>query len=224
MLIGGFQKFSLVDYPGKRCAIIFTQGCNFRCPYCHNPELVEPALYRAPIPENYVLDFLKRRRTLLEGVTITGGEPLLQKDLRFFLKNIKEMGYAVKLDTNGSFPAQLKEIIEEKLVNYIAMDIKAPLEKYAFVTRTDVNVENIQKSIDIIMHSNLDYQFRTTMPKSLLNFDDLRLMHKLIKNTDNYVLQKFRFSGKILDNSLLDKPEYKEKEIQELQRMIKTLP
>ncbi|OPX29375.1 MAG: anaerobic ribonucleoside-triphosphate reductase activating protein [Candidatus Omnitrophica bacterium 4484_171] len=187
---------------------------------CHNPELVEPALYETPIPENYVLDFLKRRKNMLDGVTVTGGEPLLQKDLRFFLKNIKEMGYAVKLDTNGSFPGQLKKIIKEGLADYIAMDIKAPLEKYDSVTRVNVNTKNIQKSIDIIMHSNLDYQFRTTVLKSLLDFNDLKLIHGLIKKTNNYILQKFKFSGKILDNSLLDKVEYEEKEIQKLQNAI----
>ena len=223
MLIGGFQKFSLTDYPGESCAIVFTQGCNFRCPYCHNPELVEPASYETPIPENYVLDFLKRRKTMLEGVTVTGGEPLLQKDLRFFLKNIKEMGYTVKLDTNGSFPEQLKKIIEEGLADYIAMDIKAPLEKYASVTRVNVNMKDIQKSIDIIIHSNLNYHFRTTVLKSLLDFNDLKLIYELIKKTNNYILQKFEFSGKILDNSLLGKVEYEEKEIQEFQNAI-TVP
>jgi len=223
MLIGGFQKFSLTDYPGKSCAIVFTQGCNFRCPYCHNPELVEPASYETPIPENYVLDFLKRRKTMLEGVTVTGGEPLLQKDLRFFLKNIKEMGYTVKLDTNGSFPEQLKKIIEEGLADYIAMDIKAPLEKYASVTRVNVNMKDIQKSIDIIIHSNLNYHFRTTVLKSLLDFNDLKLIYELIKKTNNYILQKFEFSGKILDNSLLGKVEYEEKEIQKFQNAI-TVP
>ncbi|RKY56579.1 MAG: anaerobic ribonucleoside-triphosphate reductase activating protein [Candidatus Neomarinimicrobiota bacterium] len=220
MIIGGFQKFSLIDYPGKIGAIVFTQGCNFRCPYCHNPELVKPRMFKEPIPEEIVLDFLEKRRGMLEGVVITGGEPLLQKDLSIFLRNIKKMGYAIKLDTNGSFPERLKEIINDKLVDYIAMDIKAPLEKYGFISGVNVNTEDIRRSIKIIMHSDLDYQFRTTVVKSLLSIEDVKKICELINSARSYVLQKFKFNGKIIDSSLLNKEEYDEKGIKRFQDIV----
>jgi len=217
MLIGGVQKFSLIDYPGKICAIVFTQGCNFRCPYCHNPKLVKPRMYGEPIPEEDVFRFLEKRKTVLEGVVLTGGEPLLQKDLLVFLKTIKKMGYAIKLDTNGSFPGELKSIIDDRVVDYIAMDIKAPLEKYDFVCGVKVNTENIKRSIEIIMHSDLDYQFRTTVVKSFLNVEDLKQICGLIKGSRSYILQRFNSNSKIMDNSLLNKPKYNEEETQKFQ-------
>ncbi|OQX50761.1 MAG: anaerobic ribonucleoside-triphosphate reductase activating protein [Candidatus Cloacimonas sp. 4484_209] len=130
MKIGGFQKVSLIDYPGKICAIVFTRGCNFRCPYCHNPELVLPENYSPLIPEEEIFSFLEKRRGKLDAVEITGGEPTLQEDLTEFIRKIKEMGFLVKLDTNGSFPSVLEKVIYSGLVDYIAMDVKAPLEKY----------------------------------------------------------------------------------------------
>lgn len=223
MFIGGFQKCSLIDYPGKICAIVFTQGCNFRCPYCHNPELVKPEMYEEPLPENYILDFLERRKTMLEGVTVTGGEPLLHKNLPVFLRNIKELGYAVKLDTNGSFPEELKKIVDDRLVDYIAMDIKAPLEKYNSVAGIDVNMRDIEKSIAIILHSNLDYQFRTTVVKSLLNIEDLKKIAKLLRGAHSYILQRFRFDSKIIEESLLNKTEYSEEEMQRFQNIVTVL-
>lgn len=134
MQIGGLQKFSLLDYPGKISAVVFTQGCNFRCPYCHNPELVDPARYQECLPEEEIFSFLETRRGKLEAVTVTGGEPTLQKSLAPFLRRIKDMGFLVKLDTNGSRPDVLEELLRQKLIDYIAMDIKAPLEKYEAVT------------------------------------------------------------------------------------------
>ena len=220
MYIGGLEKFSLIDYPGKICAVVFTQGCNFRCSYCHNPELVEPRMYREPIPEEEVLEFLEKRKAILEGVVITGGEPLLHKDLPLLLKAIKEIGYAVKLDTNGSFPEELRKIVNDKLVDYIAMDIKAPLEKYDLLAGVDVNTEDIERSIRIIMHSNLGYHFRTTVVKSLLNIEDLKQIRELIKGACNYVLQEFRFNSKIMDNSLLNKAKYSKHEIQKFQDIV----
>ncbi|MCD6422467.1 anaerobic ribonucleoside-triphosphate reductase activating protein [bacterium] len=206
MKIAGFQKFSLIDYPGKISAIIFTQGCNFRCPYCHNPELVDPKLFTEPLDEDLILSFLKKRVGKLDGVVITGGEPLLQPDLAEFIKKVREMGYLVKLDTNGSYPEILKDLLSKNLITYIAMDIKAPLEKYQEVVRADISPEKIQESITIVLNSNIDYEFRTTVVKNLLTEKDLISVAKLIKGAKRYVLQKF-VASKILDRSFARKAE-----------------
>ncbi|MEN6445142.1 MAG: anaerobic ribonucleoside-triphosphate reductase activating protein, partial [Candidatus Cloacimonas sp.] len=145
MKIGGLQKFSLLDYPGELSAIIFTQGCNFRCPYCHNPELVDPIRYSPLLNTERVLRFLYKRHKKLSAVVITGGEPTLQEDLIPFLKLIKAMRYKIKLDTNGSRPEVLQEIIEQNLVDYFAMDIKAPIELYKIITRADLEPGTIEK-------------------------------------------------------------------------------
>ena len=150
MLIGGFQKTSMIDYPEKIAAIVFTQGCNFRCPYCHNPELVTGIDKIAD--EQAVLDFLETRKGKLDGVVVTGGEPCLQKTLPDFLKKLKDKGFAVKLDTNGSKFEMLKDVIDQKLVDYVAMDIKAPLIKYELVAHTkELDINSICKSINLIM-------------------------------------------------------------------------
>jgi len=205
--IGGFQKFSLIDYPGKISAIVFTQGCNFRCPYCHNPELVDPELFTSGLDIDFVLSFLKRRIGKLDGVVITGGEPLLQPNLAEFVERIKEIGYSIKLDTNGSYPEKLRELLSENLVDYIAMDVKAPLEKYPYVVRTQVCVEKIRESITTIMNSGLDYEFRTTVVKNLLTKDDIISIAKLIRGAEKYVLQKFVMT-KVLDKSFFKNVEY----------------
>ncbi len=206
MKIAGFQKFSLIDYPSKISAIIFTQGCNFRCPFCHNPELVNPELFADTLDENSVLSFLRRRVAKLDGVVITGGEPLLQHDLVEFIERIKEIGYLIKLDTNGSYPEILKQLLAKNLIDYIAMDIKAPLEKYLNVVKTDAYTEKIMESVKIILNSNIDYEFRTTVVKDLLTEDDLICIAKLIRGAKRYVLQKFVIS-KIFDNSFASNVE-----------------
>jgi len=206
MKIAGFQKFSLIDYPGKISAIIFTQGCNFRCPFCHNPELVNPELFADTLDENSVLSFLRRRVAKLDGVVITGGEPLLQHDLVEFIERIKEIGYLIKLDTNGSYPEILKQLLAKNLIDYIAMDIKAPLEKYPNVVKTDAYTEKIMESVKIILNSNIDYEFRTTVVKDLLTENDLICIVKLIRGAKRYVLQKFVIS-KIFDNSFASNVE-----------------
>ena len=174
MIIGGFQRFSLIDYPDKISAIVFTQGCNFRCPYCHNPELVDPKnSANIRLKEDEILSFLDRRKGKLNAVTITGGEPLLQSDLSAFLSAIKRLRYLVKLDTNGSFPSRLKKIIELKSVDYIAMDIKTSLDKYHQVIKRKIDTRKILDSIRLVMDSGLDYEFRTTVVKALFEKDDL---------------------------------------------------
>ncbi|HUV59515.1 MAG TPA: anaerobic ribonucleoside-triphosphate reductase activating protein [Desulfatiglandales bacterium] len=204
MIIGGFQRFSLIDYSDKICAIVFTQGCNFRCPYCHNPELVDPKRSaNIGLKEDEILSFLDRRKGKLNAVTITGGEPLLQSDLSPFLSAIKRLGYLVKLDTNGSFPSRLKKIIELKSVDYVAMDIKASLDKYNKVIKTKIDIKKILDSIRLIMDSGLDYEFRTTVVKALFEKDDFYKIGQLIKNARLYILQRF-VPSKTLDATFLD--------------------
>ena len=173
MKLGGLVKFTLIDFPGTPAAIVFTQGCNFRCRYCHNPELVYPHLFAPSMPEEEVLAFLQRRQGTLEGVVVSGGEPTLQEDLVRFMAAIKALGYKTKLDTNGTRPEVLKELIDKKLVDFIAMDLKAPLEKYALITGVDANSTVIRHSMDLIVKSGLAYQFRTTYDKEVLNDNDI---------------------------------------------------
>jgi len=191
MLIGGFQKTSLIDYPGKVCAIVFTLGCNFRCGYCHNPELIYPDKFPKRIPAKDVFQFLKKRQKKIDAVTITGGEPTLQPDLIDFMRSIKKLGFLIKLDSNGILPQVIKKIIDLKLVNYLAMDIKAPMKKYSQITGVNVDTEKIEQSIKLIMNSKLAYEFRTTIVKSQLNQNDLIKIGKMIKGAKLYALQKF---------------------------------
>ena len=203
MIIGGFQRFSLIDYPDKICAIVFTQGCNFRCPYCHNPELVDTKRSaNIGLTEDEVLSFLDRRKGKLNAVTITGGEPLLQSDLCAFLSAIKRLGYLVKLDTNGSFPSRLEGIMQSKFVDYIAMDIKTSLDKYNQVIKRKIDTRKILDSIRLIMDSGLEYEFRTTVVKAFFERDDFYKIGQLIKNARLYVLQKF-VPSKTLDDTFL---------------------
>ena len=213
MRIGGLQSFSVIDYPGKVAAILFTQGCHFRCPYCYNPELVIPKEFREIIPQRDVLEFLERRKKYLQGVVVTGGEPTIQNGLIPFLKKIKQLGYLIKLDTNGSQPDVLKQLIERKLVNFIAMDIKAPLKKYELTVKVKVNVKKIQESIDLILQAGLPYEFRTTVVKPLCSTEDLYEIICSIPQVKCYSIQKFIPSEKILDKTLLTQDHYCDEEI-----------
>lgn len=205
MKIGGFQKFSLSDFPGRIAAIVFTQGCGFRCPYCHNPELVDPSQYAAAIPQEQVLDFLRSRRGRLQGVVVTGGEPTLHDDLPQFLAGIKELGFAVKLDTNGSNPGLLDRIIAERLADYIAMDLKAPLRFYSRVTRVSIDTSDIERSLRLVKGSGLPHELRTTYLESLLTKEDMLGIAELAKGCDRIALQYFR-ATKTLDPELLGEP------------------
>jgi len=200
MKIGGILKFSLIDYPGKMAAVVFTQGCNFRCPYCHNPELVLPQQFKTPLSEGEVLTFLEKRRGQLEGVVVSGGEPTVQKDLLDFLQKVKRMEYGVKLDTNGSHPKVLQEAIDQQLIDYVAMDIKAPLKKYCFFTQGRNYTENIRQSITVIIDSGLPHEFRTTYVEQLISSEDISDMSALVKNDQSYRTQPF-ILRKMLVNS-----------------------
>ncbi len=212
--LGGLQKTSLLDYEGKISAIVFLQGCNFRCGYCHNPELssIQGA---SPIREEMFFEFLKTRQNKLDGVVITGGEPCLQNGLKDFIKQIKELGFLVKLDSNGSFPSVIENLLSENLLDYIAMDIKGPLDKYNKIIECMCDIKKIQTSIDIIKNSNIDYEFRTTVLKSQLNFNDFEKIGILINGAKKYFLQKF-IPSKILNNSLIDEKTYTEEEFEEI--------
>lgn len=211
--IGGLQKSSLIDFPNKIACIVFTKGCNFRCGYCHNPELLEN---KAPTLEVSALyDFLKTRMGKLDGVVITGGEPTLQKGLKEVIKQIKSMGFLVKLDTNGTNPKILEELLNENLLDYVAMDIKAPFNKYQSIVNTDIDISKIQKSIDLIMKSSVEHEFRTTVIKSQLLEQDLESIAKSIKGAKRYYLQEF-IPSKILDKNLMCEKSYTHDEFEKI--------
>lgn len=223
IIIGGLQKSSLIDYPEKISAIIFTQGCNFKCPYCHNPELIG-STSDSPLSVQYILIFLQSRVGKLDGVVITGGEPTLHEDLPQFIKQIKDLGFLVKLDTNGTNSSMLQKLINEKLVDYVAMDIKAPIEKYSQVVCSEVNAEHVLKSIKILKNSDIDFEFRTTVVKSQLSENDFDKIGKMIKETDKYYLQRF-LPTKILNRFFMKQTTYSDEEftpiIENLKKYIK---
>lgn len=202
----------MIDYPAKISAVVFSQGCNFRCPYCHNPELVNPDLYGPCIAEEEILAFLAKRRGKLDAVSISGGEPTVQPDLAEFIKELKAKDFLVKIDTNGSNPELLEKLIKDKLIDYIAMDIKGPLARYGEITGTRVQPEVIKRSIKAVMSSGIPYEFRTTVVKALLREDDILEIGKLIKNARLYALQSFAAS-KHLDMECLRQTHYCKEEL-----------
>ena len=212
MKIGSVQKTSFIDYPGKISAIVFTQGCNFACPFCHNPELVDPRLFAEPIPEKEVFAFLEKRQGQLDAVVITGGEPSIQADIIAFMARVKELGYLVKLDTNGARPDVLEEIISQGIADYIAMDIKAPLEKYSTVVRKEIDPEALVASLKTIMHAPLRYEFRTTLARSLLAPADIIAIGHMIEGAELYALQRF-VPSKHVDTAFLSERSFSEEEI-----------
>lgn len=204
MVIAGFQKLTLIDYPGKLATTVFTVGCSFRCPFCHNPELVLSSKYNVSSIKNTekeFFDFLKSRKNKLDGVCITGGEPTIQPDIVEFIKKIKKMGYAVKLDTNGTRPDVLRKVIREKLVDFIAMDIKNHPGKYNKTTATKGDIERIKLSVEMIRNSGIDYEFRTTVVPGLHTESDFTKIAKWLAGAKAYWLQRYRQS-KILDPTL----------------------
>jgi pyruvate formate lyase activating enzyme len=190
MLIGGIQKFTLSDFPGIPAAIVFTQGCNFRCPFCHNGSLL-PMKNTEHISTDKVLDWIYRKRGKLTGVVISGGEPTLQHDLLDFLRQIRPMGYQIKLDTNGSKPSLIRELLELQLLDFIAMDIKAPWHKYEQLCGVEIIPETIKKSIAIIAKSGVRHTFRTTVVPELLTPEDITEIKSYLPATSPYITQKF---------------------------------
>ena len=225
MIIGGLEKLTLLDYPDHLAAIIFTQGCNFRCHFCYNPLLVMPLQGGdeknkkekgfSPLSLKNLFLFLSERFGRLEGVVITGGEPTLHPDLPSFIKKIKKIGYLVKLDTNGTNPDMLAGLIKDKLIDYIAMDIKAPLARYSEVVGVAADCKNIEKSVKMIINSGLPYEFRTTVVPGLLNKPDFEEMGGLIKGAKEWYLQNFKSDTGLVDDNFEEKPGYTAKEMAE---------
>jgi len=193
MFFGGIQKSSLIDFPGKISCVFFLSGCNFDCPYCHNAGLVRGGLDCPEALEGQrAFDFLEDRREFLEGVVVSGGEPTLQKDLPSFCERIKNLGYSVKLDTNGSRPNELKMLIDHGLVDYVAMDIKTDPLHYDPIIKKNNNPNNVLSSIRTIMESAPDYEFRTTCIKELVDEYIVQTIAKIIKGAKRYALQQFQ--------------------------------
>jgi len=219
MKIGGLQKVSLIDYPGKISSIVFTQGCNFRCPYCHNPELIEQKLYQPCLSEKDILEFFKTRQGKLDAVTITGGEPTLQENLIPFIKKIRQMSFAVKLDSNGSRPDVLARLIREKLLDFIALDVKAPLEKYRDVVKVPVAIDAIRESILLVLKAKIPHEFRTTVVSSLLTPDDILVIGREITGATRYALQKFQPS-RTLNKKYLKEKTYSDEQFLKIKKQL----
>ncbi len=197
MNVQGFQKLTLLDFPTKTACTVFTGGCNLRCPFCHNASLVStPTEY--PSAEQDVFDYLKKRVGVLDGVAITGGEPLLQPDLKDFILRIREMGFLVKLDTNGFFPSKLKELLDEKLLDYVAMDIKAAPKNYNNACGTETDIYKVKESLSVLVSSGVDFELRTTAVKGIHTLDEFTEIATFIGNGKKYFIQKFVNSGNLL--------------------------
>jgi pyruvate formate lyase activating enzyme len=213
--IKGYIPSSLLDYPGKICSVIFLPNCNFRCPFCQNPDLITKPEKMPNVEIEKIFDHLQLRRKWLDGVCVTGGEPCLHQNLPEFLSKIKKLGFLVKLDTNGTNPKMLEELIEKKLVDYIAMDIKAPLKDYDKVTKVRVNKKDIQESIDLIKKSKIDYEFRTTAIPKFIGKKEIEEMGKWLNESRLYCLQQFR-PLITLDKSFKNEKTYNPEELNEL--------
>lgn len=201
MQFHGFQKLTLLDFPGKVACLLFTGGCNFRCPFCHNAGLVTH-VGNETYSEEEILSYLEKRKGILDGVCVTGGEPLLQSGLSAFLKKVKTLGYAVKLDTNGSFPDRLKALVSAGLVDYVAMDIKNAPEKYALTAGTKVDLTAVKESVSFLLSGAVDYEFRTTLVAELHTAADMEAIGTWIKGAKRYYLQTFRDSGDLIGTGL----------------------
>lgn len=217
MRIKGFQKTSLIDYPKNICSVIFLPGCNFRCGYCHNPELVVDEGLN-DVMEGWLLNKLEERKGLVDSVCITGGEPTLHKDLPEFIKKLKVKDLKVKLDTNGSNPEMLKQLIKDRLVDFIAMDVKNVFEKYASTTNSKISTEVIKESIKTVIRSGLEHEFRTTILPVLHKKEDVIKIAKSVSGANKYVLQQFVPSEKILDENFSKETVYSQKELEEIRK------
>jgi len=206
MKIKGLQKTTLIDFPGKVACTIFTAGCNFRCGFCQNPDLIKVDSSLPDLSEKEFFSFLESRKKWLQGVCITGGEPTLQKDLPEFCEKIKELGFEVKLDSNGSNPLMLKELIEKNLVDFIAMDIKTSQEKYSDLCETQVDLDKIKESVELIKNSGLDYEFRSTVIPEFFSKEDAVKIGEWLNDSKIFVLQQFR------NNLPMVNPDYKQKQ------------
>ena len=203
MRIQGLQRLTLLDFPERTACTVFTAGCNFRCPFCHNASLVIDTYKNKTITEDEIFSFLKKRQGILDGICVTGGEPLIQAGIEEFLGKIKEMGFMVKLDTNGSFPEKLKTLVEAGLVDYVAMDIKNSPESYAKTIGIEgYDIKNIKSSIEYLMSGVVSYEFRTTVVRQFHQKSDFESIAQWIKGADQYFLQQFVDSGDLIQQGL----------------------
>jgi len=233
MEISFIQKITLIDFPGKIACAIFSIGCPFRCPFCHNKELVLPALTKKQprLSQEEIFNFLKEKRGLLDGVCITGGEPTIHEDLPDFCRKIKELGFLVKLDTNGYNPEMVKKLIDEKLIDYLALDVKSPKEKYGKLIGIDnkvfvkIIVQNIERSVEVLKEGKIDFEFRTTVAPTLLEKADILEIGKWLSSLSpgqklpKYYLQNFR-PEKTLDPSFEKIKPYPQKYLLEIQKAL----
>ena len=194
MIIAGLQKLSLVDYPGVVCAVIFTQGCNFRCGYCQNPDLIPsfPTQTQSDCDEQEVFSFLNQRKGMIEGLVITGGEPTLQKDLPAFIRKVKEIGLKVKLDTNGANPDLLEKLLKEDIIDYAAVDIKTVPSKYSLVSDDKDVAARLTRTLHLLMLAQIPYEFRTTCVPGVVDAHDFEEIGDIVKGAARYCLQQFR--------------------------------
>jgi len=217
MKIGGIQKLSLVDYPHHTAVALFTIGCNMRCGYCHNPELVLPERYADVLPEEDILLFLASRVGRVEGVAISGGEPTIHNDLPDFIRRVKQLGFLVKLDTNGTNPSMLRELFAENLLDFVAMDIKASMARYQEVVARPIDTDDIKECIALIKASGVDHEFRTTLVKSQVSPSDLDEIGQLVKGSPRFALQRFR-PGRTLSPQFANETTYSDDELLVLQK------
>ena len=207
MNIRGFQKLTLLDFPGRTACTVFTGGCNLRCPFCHNVPLVLDPTGEPPVPEEEIFAFLEKRRGILDGVAVTGGEPLLQADLPDFLRRVRAAGFAVKLDTNGFFPEALSALLSEGLADYVAMDLKNTPEKYARTCGLETaDLTSVRRSVSLLMASEIGYEFRTTVVRELHTPDDIEEIARRIEGAPRYFRQVFKDSGILSEGSCTPPP------------------
>ncbi len=201
MVISGLQKLTLLDYPTKIACTVFTENCNLRCPFCHNALLVTETNGNAHYTEEEIFEFLEKRKNVLEGVVVSGGEPLLQQDISQFLRKVKQLGYSVKLDTNGTFPQKLKQLVRENLVDYVALDVKNSKELYAKTVGTNIDVSAVEQTVEFLLQNNVDYEFRTTVVQGLHTAESIKSLAERIAGAKRYYLQMFVSSPNLIDGS-----------------------
>lgn len=219
MIFRGLQKTTLIDYPGHIAATLFVDKCNFRCPYCQNPQLVFEETGEK-ITEKEVLEFLKKRKKYLEGICITGGEPTLHPELNYFARRVKDLGLKVKVDTNGTNPKMLRELIEENLVDYVSMDVKAPLEKYEKAVRVHADTNAIKESIELLKESRVNYEFRLTVVPTITQMEDIEKIGKLVKGAKLFVLQQFENDVPLVDEKFQKIKPYSKKKLEEMKKVM----
>jgi len=217
MRLSGLVKTSLIDYPARVSCVVFTQGCNFRCGFCHNPDLIPGG--EGTLSEIEFFEFLEDRKGKLDGVVVTGGEPTIQADLSNFLARIKDHGFSIKLDTNGGNPDVLKRLIDSELIDFVAMDIKGPLEKYSQICRFD-NVDKIKESVEIILRSGIPHEFRTTVLPAYHEISDFEKIGELIKGAQRYAIQGFR-DDVVFDKTLVGSGKFPADELEEIAEIMK---